>query len=203
MRASSLRLRLVLAAALWCVGGLALGGYVLSTLFEDSVQRGFDDRLTAQLDALIAGAEIGADGRLHLVRPLSDARFESPYGGRYWQIDRPNGPPERSRSLWDWTLTAPGEAGGTLDLRAAAGPDGQRLRVAARALIFPDGRRYRFQLAADTAEIADEVRRFNRLLFWSLGAIGLGLVLGVVLQVQIGLSPLRAIRRGLARVRAG
>ncbi len=49
MRLRSLALRLVAGAAFWCIAALAAGGIILSTLFRESVERGFDARLSALL----------------------------------------------------------------------------------------------------------------------------------------------------------
>lgn len=203
MRRSSLRLRLILGAALWCIAGFAFGGYALSELFADYVERSFDHRLLVQLDAIIAGTEPLQDGTVGLLRPPTDPQFDSPYSGWYWQIDTATGPAERSRSLWDSTLPPP-DAGTPPLYRDVTGPDGQALRIAARSVALPglDGR-VLIQLAGDRAELTAETDRFNRLLMWSLGLIGAGLVFGVVVQVQVGLRPLRAIGRALRRIRAG
>jgi len=197
----SLRLRLIVAATLWCVIGLAVGGYVLSTLFADYVNRNLDNRLVTLLEAVVAGSGSIVEGQVSLLRPPSDARFEQPYSGLYWQIDGAAGPVGRSRSLWDQALPT---AASLPLLRDVAGPNDQRLRVAARWLTLPQvADRHLFQLAADRAESEAEVARFNRLLAWGLGAIGLGLLLALVLQVRLALRPLDAMRRTLADIRAG
>lgn len=203
MRLNSLRLRLILGAALWCVAGFAVGGYALSTLFSDYVERSFDRRLLALLDSVIAGTEALQGGGASVVRPPQDSRFDSPYSGWYWQIDGADGPMERSRSLWDSTLP-PVATTGALRYRNADGPVLQPVRIAAKSVALPgaDGR-ILVQLAGDRTESIAEIDRFNRLLMWALGLMGAGLVLGVVLQVQIGLRPLNAIGRSLQRIRAG
>jgi signal transduction histidine kinase len=197
---SSLRLRLIAAAAFWCVAGLAGGGYALSEVFSDYVGRNVDARLTVLLDGLIAGSGAG-EAVPAVLRPPADPRFAAPYGGLYWQVDGPGGPVERSRSLWDHTLS--GGAGLPL-LREAEGPNGQWLRIAARDIALPglDGR-VLFQVAVDKAEAEAEIASFNRLLIWTLAALGIGLVGAVVLQVRVGLRPLEAMGGALARIRAG
>ncbi|TQV78386.1 sensor histidine kinase [Denitrobaculum tricleocarpae] len=211
----SLAFRLIAGAALWCVSGLAVGGLVLSSLFLEYVERSFDDRLTVLLESLVTGSEIAAEGRVDMTAALSEARFEQPYSGWYWQISQRRtdaGAPEpvlleplRSRSLWDWTLPGPDPKAGA-DLRTAnvPGPDGQSLRLVAREIIlagadFP----LDFVVAGDRSEMVADIRRFNSTLAWSLGLLGGGLVLAMFFQVRFGLKPLRRIQVALADIRSG
>ncbi len=60
-----------------------------------------------------------------------------------------------------------------------------------------------FSIAADRAEVEADIAAFNATLAWSLGGLGLGLVLAVLIQVRYGLRPLRRIRGALAEIRAG
>jgi signal transduction histidine kinase len=62
---------------------------------------------------------------------------------------------------------------------------------------------YVFAVAADTEEFTIAVDAFNRTLVFSLGALGLGLLLAVIAQVYYGLLPLQRIRGALAAVREG
>lgn len=202
---NSLTARLLLAAGLWTVAALTIGGIVLAAVFRDHVQRTFDERLQQSLDAMVGVSELDASGDLYFLRPLSDQRFAEPYSGWYWQVSAPGEEPLRSRSLWDQTLNPRlDERLGEPRFREGVGPDGQRLRILERDIVLPgNDLRYRYMAAGDLSEIADEVSEFNRILAWALGALGLGLLLAVALQVRFGLAPLRRVRRGLAAVRAG
>lgn len=204
MKTNSLRFRLVVGAALWCIAGFAVGGYALSSLFADNVERGFDSRLTLRLDGLIGGIELIEDAGAVVLRPPGDDLFEQPYSGWYWQLDDGAGfVIDRSRSLWDQSLGA-AAAAGQVSFRDAGGPRGQSLRIAERKITFEGGDgAYVVRLAGDRSEVLAEIDRFDRLLFWALSAIGIGLIIAVIVQVQVGLRPLAAIGRSLARIRAG
>ncbi len=211
----SLAFRLIAGAALWCVSGLAVGGLVLSSLFLEYVERGFDDRLTVLLESLVVASEIGDDGRLETTSVVGETRFEQPYSGWYWQISQRRTEndavepmllePLRSRSLWDWTLPGPDPTAGS-QLRKAnvPGPDGQMLRLVARAITL-DGSDVPldFVVAGDRAEMVADIRRFNSTLAWSLGLLGAGLVLAMFFQVRFGLKPLGRIQIALADIRSG
>ncbi len=205
----SLASRLVIAAILWIAAALAVGGLLISALFRDSVERNFDTRLTVHVDSLIAVSRYDDSGRLVLSRTLPEPRFDLPYSGWYWQISDHRGVVlVRSRSLWDQTLdlSAPGEQGG---MRSAEvpGPEGTMLRVRFVDVTLPEmppqAPPIRFAVAADRSELRGELRPFNLALLWSLGALGLGLVVSVILQVRVGLQPLRRVRIALADIREG
>jgi signal transduction histidine kinase len=206
MKPNSLRFRLVVGAALWCVAGFAVGGYALSSLFADTVERGFDSRLTLQLDALVGGIELVEGAGAVVLRPPGDDLFEQPYSGWYWQLE--DGKAEvldRSRSLWDKTMENRGPAPtGEVAFRDAPGPRGQSLRIAERMITFEGGDGiFVVRLGGDRSTVLGEISRFDRLLFWALSGIGIGLIIAVVVQVHVGLRPLSAIGRSLARIRAG
>lgn len=194
-------------AALWIVAALMAGGLLLSALFRDSVERAFDDRLEVLLNSLVAAADATPEGALTLSRPPQEPRFETPYSGWYWQIAGadPAAPTLRSRSVWDLDLDIDRTGGGAGIRRYEIdSPPKRRLRVLARDIEL-DGvdAPLVFSIAADRAEVEADIAAFNATLAWSLGGLGLGLVLAVLIQVHYGLRPLRRIRAALADIRAG
>ena len=260
---NSLTFRLIAIAAVWTVLGLMGGGIVLSGVFRNAVEDSFDDRLSFDLEGLIAAAAMDTPGSITLEDRFADPRFERIYSGWYWQIEpdnqltaqaaptrpapvqpaplqpatsqpQPPAPeqtpqqtaqtstvvatppvvpqPQTSRSLWDTTLvphdvtSAEGKLWGYAD-----GPDGQHLRVLERRIRLPgtfvgsepQPRTFRFMVAGDLAEIEDDVTRFDTTLLWSFGALGLGLIAAIIIQVRLGLAPLRRVRASLARIREG
>ena len=73
-----------------------------------------------------------------------------------------------------------------------------------RAISLPDAEEpLLYAVAGDQAEIRAERRRFNRLLSLALGALFVGLVGALLLQVRFALLPLRRIEAALAAIRAG
>ncbi len=208
IKVRSLRLRLIAMAALWCAVALIAAWAMLSALFADQVRRGFDERLTAQLEGVMAASEWDAKGVPSLRRPLPDPRFQQPLSGWYWQISDSDGPVLRSRSLWDATLPKATKTGSGTIFENFVGPNGKPLRLAARHLTVDqaqdeDGGVFLFQLAGDGAAGQADIDRFDRLLAAALIILGLGLIAAMVLQVQIGLRPLAHIGRALAAIRAG
>lgn len=213
-RFNSLSARLIVAAAVWTLLALLIGGFVLSGLFRASVQGDFDARLKFDLDGLIAAAEPDSSGRVSLHERFSDPRFERVYSGWYWQIvpEQPKGDIRISRSLWDKAIRLTDfQMRGGIAWGHGIGPEDQRVRVVARRIEFPitatpqksDMRVYTFLVGGNVSEVESEVANFNTLLIWASAIFALGLIAAIFLQVRIGLLPLRRLSTELARVRDG
>src|SRR3990170_3805075 len=110
MRANSLALRLFLSATAWILVILAGMGLVLSSLYQDTVERSFDRRLDVYLRTLVsdlATPEEPGESADSFPQSLGEPMFELPLSGWYWQVTRTDKtPPEvhTSRSLWDAKL---------------------------------------------------------------------------------------------------
>jgi hypothetical protein len=201
--ATSLSVRLVAAALVWLAVLLAVGGVVLALAFRDTVEQEFSRRLDAMLKAMIAATEIAPDGKVVVVRPLGDPRFEQIFSGWYWEVTEPGGRQVRSRSLWD-SVIEPVDGGTRLHTRRVDGPNGEPLLVVERDLLFPDAKGpVHLLVAGDLREVSDGVRRFDLLLLASLGLLGLGMAVAIVIQVRYGLRPLRAMAADLQSAREG
>lgn len=217
VRINSVAFRLILAAAAVSLAGLVAGGWLLSNVFRASLERQLDDRLMADMENLIAAAEPAPNGLLVVLNVFADQRYETAFSGWYWQVTPQDDAAERltSRSLWDKVLAAPDAPDeGGLARGYTTGPENQSLRYVVRRISFPDmgalargeqgqPRMYQFAVAADLANSQAEAARFDTTLIWSLGALGMFLVLAVLIQVRVGLSPLRDVRAKLADIRAG
>ena len=202
----SLATRLILGSAVWIVAALVVGGLLLAGLFQGHVQRIFDDRQFIMLDSLLVVTRVNADGALELTRPPGDPEFERPLSGRYWQITPPDGAPLRSRSLWDQTLSLPSPEAGNNGLRryVVRGPQDEELRVLERDITLPGSDQvFRYAVAIDYAEVEGLVQPFIVTLAWSLGVLGIGLVIGAMVQVRYGLRPLSRVRDALSAIRTG
>ncbi|VAW18162.1 Sensor histidine kinase [hydrothermal vent metagenome] len=210
MRLSSLTARLLLSAGAWSVLVLALTGLLLSSLFRSAVERSFDDRLDVFVKSLIAELNVADDGSLTISRDLPEPRFNFPLSGWYWEIavaGEGKASPLGSPSLLDQRLDLSAIGGLNADATTAdylTGPDGEILRVLVRQIRFSAREApLMFTVAGDAGEIDAAARDFNETLFLSLSILGLGLLVSAFLQVRYGLSPVRALRRSVAEIRAG
>ena len=87
MKTGSLRLRLFAASAISVSVALLLAFWGLGQLFASHVERRAIDELSVQLDQILAGVERDATGQIRIGSAPADARFITPVGGLYWQIE--------------------------------------------------------------------------------------------------------------------
>lgn len=201
----SIRRRLLLAALL-PLGMLSiLGAVLLHYAVSRALERGHDARLASQLDALVAGLEVDADGRPQLQRPLPEAGYATLGSGWYWQIDDAAETALISRSLWDATLDV-GDWPADRQIRHHDLKDsgGQRLRAASRRVKLDraDGD-WQLTVTLPRADLDAELARFRGLLL--TGTLGILLVaaLALAIQLQLGLQPLARLNQQLREIQTG
>lgn len=207
MWTDSLGLRLILTSALWVVGTLLVTGLLLVLLFRDHIERRFDLRAQGDLESLVAVTEPDPDGAPRVTHPLVNPNYARPHSGWYWQVLREGAPVAQSESLWYARLAirAP-QPGGRGEFQEFPGPGGEPLRALVREISLPVGegtQRLVYGVAAPVADIQRDVWSFTANLVITLTALGLGLIGAVVLQVRVGLSPLRTLGEAVGRIRAG
>jgi signal transduction histidine kinase len=210
MRANSLALRLFLSATIWTAVILIVTGIALSSIYQQSVERAFDRRLSVYLKTLIADVASPEEAGEKFGQ-LGEPLFELPLSGWYWQVTRLNAPrPDMraSRSLWDGSLPHledVGIAASSDGTRRSyvVGPEDQRLRLVERTIDLGEEGRYRVAVAGDPSEIDQEMRSFDKALAITFGALTVVLLLTTLFQVRFGLAPLKRISESLAAIRAG
>ncbi len=188
--------------------GLAVGGVVLSNAFRLAAQNSFDAALLADMDGLIAAAEPDPNGGVMLADRFLNRNFDRVYSGLYYQIKAGSGGGQISRSLFDRQIVPTGQSRkGPLSWGTAPGPENQTLRVVSRRVdLTPQNSKdagYIFMVAGDLADVDRQTAEFNTTLVWSFALLGLGLISAILVQVKIGLAPLRQVSRALAKIRDG
>lgn len=191
------------------MGSAVLGAWLaLTIIFERHVFLRLQAELRNNLIWLTANLE-AAGGDISLVRAPPDPRFSRPLGGLYWQIEPANGQPVRSMSLWDETLPTPQTPASETSTPAAypaISRDGRPLILYSREVTLPSGdgtTQALITVAADRVFLDRPVGRFRRDIGFALAVIGALLVTGVLLQIELGLSPLRSIGADVAAIRSG
>ncbi|MFG6489274.1 sensor histidine kinase [Roseateles sp. BYS78W] len=186
-------------------------GLLLSALFRDHVRQQFIERLTADLDQVLARLEVDGQGQPSLdATRLSDPRWTRPHSGLYWQVDGAGaaGKPGllRSRSLWDEDLVAPQDmpVQGELHVHEVLNHRKEPLLLIERGL-HADGasQPWRVMVAASTGPLERAAARFDKVLLVALTVLLLLLCAGAVLQVTLGLAPLGRLRVALSALRDG
>lgn len=204
--AHSLRLRLVLGAAIWVTVALILGGAVLRELFAEHVEGQMISRLEFDLDQLTASIEMAEDDTPQVLRDLSDPLFQRPFSGLYWQVQTLEGTVLlRSRSLWDEQMQidlASVDTGGAVHTHVARGPGDQQVLAVERAVTYPDAKAPLVLIVGRDETILQTLTgAFTRTLVVSLGVLALGIIGAAWAQVAYGLVPLNRLRKALAAVR--
>ena len=191
---------------------LLLTGFLLSSLFRAAVERTFDERLILTLDGLLASVEIDDEGSLTETDQLGDTRYVFPLQGWYWQVsvlDDAAGRNLRSGSLLEKRLEFPSTVFGPRDENGLSrfyfdGPEGNRLRVIEQKYrLDGTGDQLSFVVTGNADELDEEIAAFDQTLFVALGALAVGLLAMVLVQVWFAVQPLRRLREGLASVRSG
>jgi signal transduction histidine kinase len=206
--ARSIASRLFLSAAFWSTLILALAGLGLSALNARWTEKNFDDQLGVYLKALIANALPNEEGKG--VTPAAVApQFELAFSGWYWQITRLDAnPPEirASKSLFATQLPqllAVGLDHGEVRSGYVIGPGGRDLRMVEREIDAGDEGRYLVQVAANAGVMQAQEHGFEGALAATFLTLALALIGSTALAVRYGLSPLRALRDGVAAIRRG
>ena len=186
-------------AALWVLGSLAAATWILHYLFVTSLERDVGRDLDAAMTRVIALIDLDAPTSA-LTGPLPDPRYDTPLGGRYWQVESlKGGPTLRSRSLWDMTIPAQGRADGlhhysdeadlhlifvtrtisieNKDLQVTVGEDHEPIHTAGLEFLW------------------DTIRLFSLL--------GLLIMIAAWLQLRLGLAPLNRLREAIDQIRRG
>ncbi|MEO3691746.1 sensor histidine kinase [Roseateles paludis] len=211
LKLRSLRRRLLVVTLLTAGLTLVASGLLLSALFREHVRQQFIERLTADLDQVLARLEVDPQGLPSVdAAKLSDPRWTRPHSGLYWQVDGAgaDGKPGllRSRSLWDEDLAAPQDmpGQGELHVHQVVSQRGEPLLLIERSL-QADGAAgpWRVMVAASTDPLARAAERFDKALAGALLILLLLLCTGAALQVTLGLAPLGRLRLALAALRDG
>lgn len=211
MNSNSLAFRLMLSSAIVAVILLALTAILLNELFQSALERNFDARLRAAIDALSANVEPTADGTPALTGTLADNRFAIADSGWYWQVvaPKPGARPLLSASRLGEPLpveAADRQARDQNRIAAFSMRDerGTQLRAIEQKVTF-DGSpgEYSFMVTGNFDELKEEVRAFRNALYITLGLLGAGLLGAISFQVNFGLRPLKHLRGRLNDIRGG
>jgi signal transduction histidine kinase len=195
----------LLGALVWVIFASIAGGWALSYAFRSAAQDAFDARLSSFIAVLIGLVDIDANGRLQLARPIGDPQFDQVYSGWYWLVTDETNARLRSRSLWDLSLdvsSVPVAAVPTI--KTARDPLGREIRIATQRVILPNASApVTFVVTGDAEALRAEIRHFDFVLRVALGALGLGLLLAVLVQIRFGLRPLERLAAEVQAVRTG
>jgi signal transduction histidine kinase len=204
VRAGSIRLRLLAAAAVAIGIALVVAEVGLTYLFERHIERSVDADLGVHLRQLIAAISLAA-GKVAIGQQPGDPRFDQPFSGLYWQIETPDGTLLlASRSLWDGRLALPKgtNAVGGPEYSEITGPDGALLRALVRAVNVANTN-LRVTVAIDHRQLTDASREFAVDLVPAMAILAVLLIAAVWIQVAVGLKPFDRLRIAVSDIIQG
>ncbi|WP_367715350.1 sensor histidine kinase [Nitratireductor sp. GISD-1A_MAKvit] len=207
----SLAVRVIAFSSFWAVIALVVIATIISTLFRQVSERGFDSVLSAYLNNVIGSVGVAADGGLRGSPNLDDMRFLQPHSGWYWSVEPVTGDlgtPLRSPSM---VTPIPAVDIDEVPFNTTfqrtyntTGPIGETVEVFEAELVVGDeGQIARFRVMGNRSELEEEISRFVRRLYGYLAVFGLGMIAINVFAILYGLRPLNRVQQALSDIRAG
>ncbi|MBU3724716.1 MAG: ATP-binding protein [Burkholderiaceae bacterium] len=210
---SSLRTRLTVVSLLAVAVILAVAHQAFTSMFYGHVRAQFREDLTMRLDHLTARLTVNpATQRIELSAIPSDTRLHTPYSGWYWQVqtNETGSVLLRSRSLWDSEMPLPRDflQPGVLQTHEIIGPNSQHLLAVERVVQIEDPSlaqpaMVRVSIGGDLSFVQEATAEFHRTTLIYLSFLGVLLVIVLIVQLRIGLAPLRHLAQSLTQLRRG
>lgn len=207
---NSLTFRVVAFSTLWAVVALVVISTVISSLFRQVSERGFESLLTAHLFNLISSVGVGDGGRLEGTPNLGDLRFTVPQSGWYWSVEPVSGVSGQLSSL---SLTKPVPSPPSSQVPFSSefqrsyvtdGLGGETIEVFESEFVLDgDNSIARFRVMGNRTELEADISDFEHRLYLYLTIFGAGMIAINALAIIVGLDPLRRVSRSLAEIRAG
>jgi signal transduction histidine kinase len=207
----SIAVRLAASSLFWSSLILLIAGLTLSTLYRQTSEASFDQRLLVYANDLAADLVTPGDPDQRELGTLGDPRFDIPLSGWYWQVGRLDARPRdmrSSRSVLGNALPMLAEAKvdrrfGEIRKDYAKGPEERVLRVVERDIDLGEDGRFVVRVAGPADEIVAAQTRFITALSITFVLLGVGLGLTTLLQIRFGLKPLLQLRNAVVAVRRG
>lgn len=200
MKRNSLGLRLMGLAVLMVVGSLVLSGFALHALFVANLERNVRSDLDAALSRLVALIDPNAPEPA-ILAPMPDPRYETPLGGRYWQIEAlDTGRIARSRSLFEQQLdTRRARDGETFH---QINNDGLHFILVGRVIEI-GSRQFRVTVGEDYDGIYLAGVQYGWDIARLFSLVGIAIIGAAWAQLRLGLLPLNRLRNAVDDVRRG
>lgn len=212
MHSNSVTARVLLLASAWSSIALVVIAVVISTLYQQGVQRSFTDLLRAQLHNVVNSVTISPDNNFAGNPQLGDLRYSQPDTGWYWVVE-PLGnftaAPLVSSSLGVANIAVPGILDVPFDNRYeryynATDEAGNDIQVAETEVVLDgDGRAARFRVTGNLKVVEDDVQAFSKSLYLALAVFGVGSLIVNGVAILFSLKPLVRARHALGHIRNG
>jgi len=207
----SLTYRVIAFSTVWAILALLVIATIISTLFRQASERGFDSLLSAHLFNLISSVSLTEQGLLIGSPNLGDLRFTQRGSGWYWAVEPISEGvigELRSLSMYGPIPSAPVDE---IPFNAqfqrnytTDGLDGELLDVLESEFVLDSQDRVaRFRMMGNRTELEAEIAAFDRQLYTYLALFGIGMIAINAGAILVGLRPLVRVRRALTDIRQG
>lgn len=196
---------------MWAILTLVVIFTLITTLYRQASERGFDSLLSAHLFNLIGSIGISDSGALTGSPDLGDLRFSEPNSGWYWSVEPASEGVHGDLHSSSMTRTIPSPDVADVPFNAnfqrsyaAQGINGEELVVFESEFVLDaKNRAARFRVMGNKTELEQEIGTFQRRLLTYLSLFGIGMIAINAIAILLGLQPLRRVRNALAMVREG
>ncbi|KQV01062.1 histidine kinase [Mesorhizobium sp. Root695] len=207
----SLTFRVIAFSTVWAIVTLVVIFTLITTLYRQASERGFDSLLSAHLFNLIGSIGISDSGALTGAPDLGDLRFSEPNSGWYWSVEPASEGVHGDLHSSSMTTTIPSPSVADVPFNASfqrsyatEGIDGEQLEVFESEFVLDSkNRAARFRVMGNQSELEQEISTFQRRLLTYLSLFGVGMIAINAIAILLGLQPLRRVRNALAMVREG
>lgn len=198
-------------STVWAILTLIVIFTLITTLYRQASERGFDSLLSAHLFNLIGSVGVSEGGSLTGAPDLGDLRFSEPNSGWYWSVEPASEgvSGELHSSSMTKAILSPSVAEVPFNASfqrsyATEGIDGEELEVFESEFVLDaKNRAARFRVMGNRTELEQEISAFQRRLLTYLSLFGVGMIAINAIAILLGLQPLRRVRDALAMVREG
>lgn len=207
----SLAFRVIAFSTGWAILALIVISTVISALYRQASERGFDSLLSAHLFNLIGSVGVSEQGALTGTPNLGDLRFSVPDSGWYFSVEPASDGLTGDVRSPSMTSPIPSPPVSEVPFNAQFqrsylidGLAGEDLTVIESEFVLDAQNRIgRFRVMGNRTELEGEIATFDRRLFTYLSLFGLGMIAINALAILLGLRPLSKVRDALAMVREG
>jgi signal transduction histidine kinase len=207
----SLAFRVIAFSTIWAILTLVVIFTLITTLYRQASERGFDSLLSAHLFNLIGSVGVSDGGALTGAPDLGDLRFSEPGSGWYWSVEPASEGVHGELHSSSMTKAIPSPSVAKVPFNssfqrsyATEGINGEELDVFESEFVLDAKNRVaRFRVMGNQTELEQEIATFQRRLLTYLSLFGVGMIAINAIAILIGLQPLRRVRNALAMVREG
>ncbi|KQZ94208.1 histidine kinase [Mesorhizobium sp. Root157] len=207
----SLTFRVMAFSTVWAVLALVVIFTLITTLYRQASERGFDSLLSAHLFNLIGSVGVSEQGMLTGAPDLGDLRFSEPQSGWYWSVEPASSGLTGDLRSSSMTRSIPSPSVAEVPFNSGfqrnyltEGLEGEQLQVFESEFVLDAKNRIaRFRVMGNETELEQEIGAFQRRLLTYLSLFGFGMIAINAIAILYALQPLRRVRDALAMVRQG